>query len=63
MLGKNHLGKIFADVITIKTLFASAKSSAIADCGGEFRGLINHELPVLELLGVRGVEIKIFEMI
>ena len=39
MLRNNHLGNIFAEVITIKTLFASAKPSAIADCQGEFRGL------------------------
>ena len=32
MLGNNHLGNIFAEVITIKTLFALAKLSAIADC-------------------------------
>ena len=35
LLGNNHLGNIFTEVITIKTLFASA----IADCRGEFRGL------------------------
>ena len=40
MLGNNHLGNIFAEVITIKTLFASAKPSAITDCRGEFRGLM-----------------------
>ena len=38
-LGNNHLGNIFAEVITIKTLFASAKPLAIADCRGETRGL------------------------
>ena len=32
----NHLGNIFAKVITIKTLFTSAKPLAIADCQGEF---------------------------
>ena len=36
-----HLGNIFAEVITIITLFASAKLSAIADCRGKFRGLHN----------------------
>ena len=35
-----HLGNIYAEMITIKTLFASAKPSAIADCQGEFRGLV-----------------------
>ena len=39
LLGNNHLGNSFAEVITIKTLFVSAKPSAIADCRGEFRGL------------------------
>ena len=39
LLVNNHLGNIFAEVIAIKTLFASAKPSAIADCRGEFRGL------------------------
>ena len=39
LLGNNHLGNIFADVITIKTLFASAKPTAIANCRGESRGL------------------------
>ena len=31
MLGNNHPGNIFAEVITMKTLFASAKPSAIAE--------------------------------
>ena len=35
MLGINHLGNIFAEVITIKALFASTKPSAIADCRGD----------------------------
>ena len=39
MLGNNHLSNIFAEVITIKILFASEKPSEIADCRGEFRGL------------------------
>ena len=39
LLGNNHLGNVFAEVITIKTLFASAKPSAIANCRGESRGL------------------------
>ena len=39
LLGNNHLGNSFAEVITIKTLFVSAKSSAIVDYRGEFRGL------------------------
>ena len=39
LLGKDHLDNIFAEVITIKTLFASAKPSAIANCWGEFWGL------------------------
>ena len=39
MLGSNHFGNIFAEVITIKTLFASARPSAITDCQGEFLGL------------------------
>ena len=39
LLGNNHLGNIFAKVITIKTLFASAKPSAISNCRGESRGL------------------------
>ena len=34
------LGNIYAEVITIKTLFASAKPLAIADCRGKFRGLL-----------------------
>ena len=52
MLGNNHFGNIFAEVITIKTLFASAKPSAIADCQGEFRGLpfTFKELTILEIL-------------
>ena len=41
LLGNNHLGNIFAEVITIKTLFASAKPLTIADCRGEFRGLLS----------------------
>ena len=32
LVGNNHLGNIFAKVITIKTLFASAKPLAIVDC-------------------------------
>ena len=36
LLGNNQLGNIFADVITIKTLFALANPLAIADCQGEF---------------------------
>ena len=36
LLGNNHLGNISDKVITIKTLFASAKPPAIADCRGEF---------------------------
>ena len=39
MLGNIHLGNIYAEMITIKTLFASKKPSAIADCRGEFGGL------------------------
>ena len=39
LLGNNHLGNSFAEVVTIKTRFVSAKPSAIADCRGEFRGL------------------------
>ena len=39
MLGINHPGNIFAEVITIKALFASTKPSAIADCRGEFQWL------------------------
>ena len=40
LLRNNHLGNIFAEEITIKVLFTSAKPSAIADCRGEFRRLI-----------------------
>ena len=36
LLANIHLGNIYAEMITIKTLFASA----IADCQGEFRGLV-----------------------
>ena len=36
LLGNNHLGNIFAEAITIKTLFAVVKTSVIADCRGEF---------------------------
>ena len=39
LLGNNHFGNIFAEGITIRTLFASAKPLAIADCRGEFQGL------------------------
>ena len=39
LLGNNHHGNIFAEVSTIKTLFALAKPSGIANCRGEFRGL------------------------
>ena len=39
LLQNNHLGNIFPEAITIKTLLALAKPSAIADCQGEFRGL------------------------
>ena len=42
LLTNNHLGNIFAEVITIKTLFALAKPSTIADWWGESWGL--HEL-------------------
>ena len=38
-----HLGNTSAEVFTIKTLLASAKTSAIADYRGEFRGLIIEE--------------------
>ena len=40
LLGNNHPGIIFAEVITIKILFALAKPSVIADCWGEFWGLL-----------------------
>ena len=36
---KFHLGKNIAEAISNKRLFASANTSAIADCRGEFRGL------------------------
>ena len=39
LLQNNYFINIVAEVITIKTLFASAKPSAIADCQGEFWGL------------------------
>ena len=35
LLGNNDLGNIFAEVITIKTLFALAKPLAIANSLGE----------------------------
>ena len=38
-LGSDHRGNCFPDVIIIKTLFALAKPSAIADCQAGFRGL------------------------
>ena len=38
-LGNDHHSNFFAKVITIKTLFASANPSAIANCWGEFWGL------------------------
>ena len=41
MLGNNHLSNIIAEVITIKTLFASAKPSIISNCRGEFQELSN----------------------
>ena len=42
LLRNNHLGNIFAEVITIKH-FASAKPSTIANCRGEFRGLNEYQ--------------------
>ena len=39
LLWNNHLGNIFAKVITTETLFALTKLSVIADCQGEFWGL------------------------
>ena len=39
LLTNNYLGNIFAEVITIRTLFASAKTSAITNCRGESRVL------------------------
>ena len=36
LLRNNHLGNNFAEMITKKTLLASAKPSAIADYRGEF---------------------------
>ena len=44
-----HLGNFFAAVITIKTQFASAKPSAIADCRGEFRAL-QYQTPALKCI-------------
>ena len=41
MLGHNHLSNIIAEVITIKTLFASAKPSTISNYRGEFQELSN----------------------
>ena len=41
LLGNIHLSNIFAGVIAIKTLFASTKPSAIADCQDECQGLDN----------------------
>ena len=40
LLGNNHDDNIFAVVVTIKTLFASAKPSAIAGCRGKSRRLL-----------------------
>ena len=40
LLGNNHLGNIFAEAITIKTLPALAKPSAIANCQDELWGLL-----------------------
>ena len=40
LLRNNYLGNTFAEVITVITLFASAKPSATADCRGEFQGLV-----------------------
>ena len=39
LLANNHLSYIFAEVITIKTLFALAITLAIVDCWGEFWGM------------------------
>ena len=39
LLGHNPLGNIFTKVIIIKTFFASANPSAIADYRDQFRGL------------------------
>ena len=39
LLASNHLSYIFAEAITIKTLFALAITSAIVDCRGEFWGM------------------------
>ena len=39
LLGNNHLGNIFAEVIILLPLFASIKTLTIADCQGEFQGL------------------------
>ena len=39
LLGNNHLSDIFAEVITIKILFALEKLLAIADCWGKSQGL------------------------
>ena len=51
MLENDHLGNFFAEVITIKTLFASAKPSAIADCRGELRVLADfNNLPIVSVL-------------
>ena len=47
MLGNNHFGNIFAEVITIETLYASAKPLAITNCRVEFRGLYHVEISPL----------------
>ena len=44
LLGNNHHDNIFSKVITIEPLFASAKPSTIADCWGEFWGLVEDSL-------------------
>ena len=60
LLGNNHLSNYFAEVITIKTLFASAKPSKIADCWGELWGLQYSRCNYLELQEIPGsVEIRL----
>ena len=46
LLANNYPGNIFAEVITIRTLFASAKTSAITDCRGESRVLNVEDLNI-----------------
>ena len=62
LLQSNHISNIFAEVITIKTLFAMAKSSTVVDCRSECRGLAEREGIYNQYYGITSTTFGILEL-